>query len=337
MNPIFKVCGVSPVYMGRASELLRELLPEGRVVVVADERVARLYPSLVADYKTIAVPAGESFKNLETILTLCRRFIEAGVDRSTFILGIGGGIATDMAGFAASIYMRGLKFGFVSTTLLGQVDASVGGKNGVNVDGYKNMAGTFTQPQFVICDTEMLSTLPDREFRAGLAEVVKTAVMADRGLFERLEQTDFATLRSDRRLLEEVIRTSVAIKAGIVGRDEREAGERRKLNLGHTLAHALEKSTQRFNHGEAVAIGLRLVADAAVTAGLMPCEDRDRLAALLRKLGFDLELPVSMPTLLAAAAKDKKNKDGVLRVVFPLSIGACEVREITAEDFGRLF
>ena len=146
--------------------------------------------------------------------------------------------------------MRGLEFGFISTTLLGQVDASVGGKNGVNVDGYKNMVGTFRQPRFVICDVNLLRTLPVREFRSGLAEVVKSGIIADKELFEMLEKADFATFQRDTALLQQIVYRAISVKASIVERDECEAGDRRLLNLGHTLAHAIEKSSSKMNHGD---------------------------------------------------------------------------------------
>ena len=292
MKPAFNVRQQSQVYIGSAAELLPELLPEGRVVVVSDATIDRLYHPLLAKYDTVLIGTGESIKTLQTVETIYRRFIELGVDRATFVLGIGGGIVTDVAGFAASTYMRGLRFGFVSTTLLGQVDASVGGKNGVNVDGYKNMAGTFTQPQFVVCDPSLLRSLSDREFRAGLAEVVKAAIIADADLFGRIEQTSFETLRTDVDLLSDVISAAIRVKADIVEYDEKESGERRKLNLGHTLAHAIEKSSNRMNHGEAVAVGTALIAGAAVKLGVLKEEDRLRIEKLLVRLGFDLTPPV---------------------------------------------
>ncbi len=187
MKPTFNVREQSEIYIGPTADILSGVLPEGRVIVVSDATIDRLYHPLLAPYDTVLIGAGESIKTLQTVESIYRRFIELGADRSTFVLAVGGGIVTDVAGFAAATYMRGLSFGFVSTTLLGQVDASVGGKNGVNVDGYKNMAGTFKQPRFVICDPEMLRTLSDREFRAGLAEVVKAAVIADADLFTRIE------------------------------------------------------------------------------------------------------------------------------------------------------
>ncbi len=337
MKPAFNVRQQSQVYIGSAAELLPELLPEGRVVVVSDATIDRLYHPLLAKYDAVLIGTGESIKTLQTVETIYRRFIELGVDRATFVLAVGGGIVTDVAGFAASTYMRGLRFGFVSTTLLGQVDASVGGKNGVNVDGYKNMAGTFTQPQFVVCDPALLRSLPDREFRAGLAEVVKAAIIADADLFARIEQVSFETLRADTDLLADVISAAIRVKADIVEYDEKETGERRKLNLGHTLAHAIEKSSNRMNHGEAVAVGTALIAGAAVKLGVLKDEDRQRIEALLVRLGFDLTPPVEMKRLLKEVGKDKKNEDGMLRIVLPVGIGDCEVRKISPEAFAALF
>ena len=337
MEPLFNVRSQSGIYIGPVKDILPGVLPEGRVVVVSDSSIDRLYHPMLEKYDSVLIGLGESIKTLQTVETIYRRFIELGVDRSTFVLAVGGGIVTDVAGFAASTYMRGLKFGFVSTTLLGQVDASVGGKNGVNVDGYKNMAGTFTQPQFVICDPGMLRTLPDREFRAGLAEVVKAAIIADVDLFERIEGTTFEALRADTDLLTDAVSAAIRVKADIVERDERESGDRRKLNLGHTLAHAIEKCSNRMNHGEAVAVGTALIAGAAVKLGVLKAEDRDRIVAVLTKLGFGLTPPVEVRRLLKEVVKDKKNEDGMLRIVLPVGIGDCEVRPMTPGEFAALF
>ena len=337
MEPIFNVRQQSEIYIGPTSDILPGVLPGGRVVVVSDATIDRLYHPMLAPYDTVLIGLGESIKTLQTVESIYRRFIELGVDRSTFVLGIGGGIVTDVAGFAAATYMRGLDFGFVSTTLLGQVDASVGGKNGVNVDGYKNMAGTFKQPRFVICDPEMLRTLSDREFRAGLAEVVKAAIIADADLFARIEATTFDDLRSNTDLLTDAVSASIRVKADIVERDERESGDRRKLNLGHTLAHAIEKCTNRLNHGEAVAVGTALIADASVKLGVLTAEDRDRIAGVLKKLGFDLTPPVDVKRLLKEVGKDKKNEDGMLRIVVPIGIGDCDVRPMKMDAFAALF
>lgn len=336
MKPAFRIREESEIYIGPTADFLPGLLPRGRIVVVCDATIDRLYRPLLDPYERVLIGSGESIKTLQTVEKIYRRFIELGVDRQTFVLAVGGGIVTDIAGFAASTYMRGLAFGFIPTTLLGQVDASIGGKNGVNIDGYKNMAGTFTQPRFVICDPSLLSSLPEREFRAGLAEVVKTAIIADADLFARLERTSFEALRNDLDLLSDAISASVRVKTDIVGRDEREAGERRKLNLGHTLAHAIEKCSSAMNHGEAVAIGTAMIADVAVRLGLLTPDDRDRIVALLLTLGFDLTPPVDARRLLKEIDKDKKNEDGTLRIVLPVGIGDCEVRPIAVEEFAAL-
>ena len=337
MEPLFNVRSRSGIYIGPVKDILSGVLPEGRVVVVSDATIDRLYHPLLEKYDSVLIGLGESVKTLQTVETIYRRFIELGVDRSTFVLAVGGGIVTDVAGFAASTYMRGLKFGFVSTTLLGQVDASVGGKNGVNVDGYKNMAGTFTQPQFVICDPGLLRTLPDREFRAGLAEVVKAAIIADADLFGRIENTTFEALRTDTDLLTDAVSAAIRVKADIVERDEHESGDRRKLNLGHTLAHAIEKCSNRMNHGEAVAVGTALIAGAAVKLGVLSEADRDRIVHVLMQLGFDLTPPVDVKRLLKEVGKDKKNEEGILRIVLPVGIGDCEVRPMKIDDFAALY
>lgn len=321
-----EVSSHSSVYIGNAERLLAELLPDRRVIVITDANIDRRYHPLFGGRDYFLIGTGETVKTLNTVNELYRKLIEAEADRSCFILGVGGGIVTDIAGYAASTYMRGLEFGFVSTTLLGQVDASVGGKNGVNIDGYKNMVGTFSQPRFVICDTEMLKTLPEREFRAGMAEIIKAAAIADAELFEMLEQNTLEGLRRDERLLADIVKAAVKIKAEIVQRDEREKGERRKLNLGHTLGHAIEKCTPALNHGEAVAAGLAGTARAAARLGALAEQDAERIISLLQRYGFDLSIPVSQKRLVNAIAKDKKMSGEFLHLVLPTGIGSCEVR-----------
>lgn len=337
LEPQFTVRGRSRIYVGEAAELLPRLLPPGgRVVVISDANIDRRHHGLLARYEHLLIGTGESAKTLRTVETLYDRLIELGADRSTFVLGIGGGIVTDVAGFVASTYMRGLRFGFVSTTLLGQVDASVGGKNGVNVDGYKNMVGTFNQPDFVVCDTTLLATLPLREFRTGLAEALKAGIIADAGLFETLERTSVEELRRDRALLEKIVTAAIRVKADIVERDEREGGERRKLNLGHTFGHALEKCSSKMNHGEAVAVGTVIAARGAVKLGLLEDAERERIEGALARLGFETESPVELRKLLKAVARDKKAEGELVRMVFPERIGACTVRPTALAELAEL-
>ena len=336
MKHVIDIKGCSRVVVGNLTELLPQLLPSKRVIVISDCNIDRHYHKLIAQYEHILIGLGETSKTWHTLDMIYRQLIELNADRSTFILGIGGGIVTDITGFVASTYMRGVEFGFVSTTLLGQVDASVGGKNGVNMDGYKNMIGTFNQPSFVICDVSMLSTLPKREFRTGLAEVIKAGVIADPELFTMLEKCDLCSLATNHELLSEIVYRAIKVKADIVERDEREAGDRRKLNLGHTMAHAIEKCSSKMNHGEAVAVGLSLIADAAVRNGELSQTECDRIKSLLERAGFALEPPTEMRYLLKAVKNDKKSEGEHIFIIFPTSIGACQAKPMPLEEFKAL-
>ena len=296
MSYSLQVAGRSRVVVGRTVEELSRLLPQGRVIVLTDRNVARCRPELFEGCDPICMEPGEEHKTLQTVEEVCRELIRRGADRTTFLLGVGGGIVTDVTGFVASVYMRGVPFGFVSTTLLGCVDASVGGKNGVNYEGYKNMVGTFNQPDFVLCDPAMLDTLPEREFRAGLAEIVTAGLIADRELFGLFESHSLEEFRRDRALLGEAVMRAVKVKAHIVERDERESDERRKLNLGHTFAHAIEKCSRDFLHGEAVAIGTVMI------------------ARLSERLGTDRELPpVRLPGGRGCPRAERIRTDGAAR------------------------
>ena len=336
MTRQIEVIGGSCVYMASAKELLSEILPKKRIIVISDTNIDRTHHDLIAPYEHILIGLGEQAKTFVTLDDIYRKLIEMGADRSTFILGIGGGIVTDIAGFVASTYMRGVEFGFVTTTLLGLVDASVGGKNGVNVGGFKNMVGVFSQPRFVVCDASLLATLPQREFRAGLAEVIKTAILGNATLFEILEQTSFDALRSDTALLEEVIARCVEVKASVVAEDECESGRRRILNLGHTIAHAIEKSTNKMNHGEAVAVGLHHITQVALAENLISQSDAARILALVERYGFDTALPVERKQLFNAIKGDKKRTGDALHIILPIGIGKVVDRLYSFEKLGEM-
>lgn len=337
MSNIVNVSDNSILYVGRVADLLDSVLPKSRVIVITDVNIDRLYSDLVHRYEHIVIGSGEAIKSLHTVEMIYNRLMAMGADRSTFLLGIGGGIVTDITGFVAATYMRGVSFGFVSTSLLGQVDASIGGKNGVNVADYKNMVGTFLQPRFVISDVEMLRTLPRREFRAGMAEAVKSAIVGDAELFAHIEEHAGEALYTDAEVLKRVVYGSVAVKSAIVAEDERESGRRRVLNLGHTIAHAIEKSTRELNHGEAVAVGISMISHASVRMGIMAEECAERIDTLLRRLGFELRLPVALPAVLREVRYDKKKRDNILRVVLPESIGCCRVVDMPFDEFEKLF
>ena len=250
----------SRILIGETFENLSRYSQEGRpTVIITDENVFGLYSCSFPQWPVVAIKSGEKNKTLRTVSEIYREFLKMNVDRHWLVVGIGGGIVCDIAGFAASTYLRGLDFGFVATTLLAQVDAALGGKNGVNLLGYKNLVGTFNQPGFVICDFKMLETLAGKEVRCGLAEIIKAAVIADSTLFDFLEKNIESCLSLRREALEYAVERSCRAKIDIVGRDEREKEERKKLNFGHTLGHALEKVCG-LNHGEAVGIGMYVAA-----------------------------------------------------------------------------
>ncbi|MFI3303192.1 MAG: 3-dehydroquinate synthase [Rikenellaceae bacterium] len=330
-----KIKNSSDVCVVRGLEKLRELLPSARTVVITDHNIERLYAPLLEPFERVVIGEGEQIKTLATVEQIYTQLIEMGADRKTFLLGFGGGIVTDITGFVAATYLRGVEFGFVSTTLLSQVDAGVGGKNGVNLGGYKNMVGTFNQPRFVICDVELLRTLDDRETRAGLAEVTKSAIIADPALFEMLEGLSFEDVRGDEDLLSRAIIASVTVKAAIVERDERESGERRKLNLGHTFAHAIEKLSREMIHGEAVAVGTIIATKISRNLGLISEEDAARIEKIHSDLGFNLQSPIPVSELLGAIIKDKKAEEGSIYMVLPRSIGDCEVRKMSFEEVAK--
>lgn len=332
MTKQIDVTGGSRIYIGNVKQLLEDLLPKKRVIVISDSNIDRTHHDLLAPYEHILIGQGEQAKSLATLEEIYRQLIELGTDRSTFILGIGGGIVTDIAGFAGATYMRGVEFGFVTTTLLGSVDASVGGKNGVNIGGFKNMVGTFSQPRFVICDVALLHSLSDREFSAGLAEVIKTAILGDKELFEMLEQTSFEELRQNEELLNEVIVRSVKVKASVVAEDEREGGRRRILNLGHTIAHAIEKLSSKFSHGEAVAIGLYHITKSALSHKMIDKAESDRIFALIEQYGFDTTLPVEHKDMLKAIEGDKKRNGDSIHLIFPTAIGKVEDRIVKLSE-----
>lgn len=308
-----------------------------RVIIITDARVHSGNLAFINSYEHIVIGQGESSKTFVKLEEIYRQLLDMNADRSTFIVGMGGGIVTDITGFVASTYMRGVRFAFIPTTLLAQVDASIGGKNGVNLDGYKNIIGTFSQPQFVLCDTELLSTLSDKEFRAGLAEIIKAGIIGDPELFSIIESSSLETIRNDKNLLYDLIMRAIRVKTIIVEKDEREHGERRKLNLGHTFAHAIEKSTQNISHGEAVAMGMCIICDAAVKLNKLKEETAERIKKTITNIGLSAEYPVEIRRLLSVIRQDKKREGKIINFVFPREIGCCEIEKIDISELDNVF
>ncbi len=324
--------GGSEILIGKPLARLPELVGRERnAVIVTDENVARLYATSFPSWPVVTIPPGEQNKNLPTVLRIYRRFLELGVDRQWLVVAVGGGVVCDVAGFAASTYLRGLEIGFVPTTLLAQVDAALGGKNGVNFYGYKNLVGTFRQPRFVLCDFETLRSLPLQAVRSGLAEVIKAAAIADRPMFGFLEKNIRSCLNLDRKAIAAAVARSCRVKIDIVSRDEQEAGERRKLNFGHTVGHALEKIS-RLDHGEAVAIGMAIAARLSVRKGLLAKEEEARLIRLLKEAGLPVTLRIKPSSLGRALLKDKKRENRNIHFVFLSKLGQAVVEKIVPQE-----
>jgi len=251
------------------------------------------------------------------------------------MVGIGGGIVCDITGFAAATYMRGVSFGFVASTLLAQVDASVGGKNGVNFRGYKNMIGVFNQPDFVICEISMLKSLDDREFRAGFSEIIKAAAIKDSTLFSYLENHYADALLQDPEVIEKLNCDSVTIKSKVVEADEREKGERKKLNFGHTFAHALEHVTGML-HGEAVGIGMNLAASMSVKLGLLAPTESLRLSRIIDHFGLPSIPGTDVESIFEAMKKDKKREGNAIHMVMLDKIGHALIHTMDIDNLENL-
>jgi 3-dehydroquinate synthase len=323
--------GRSRILIGERLANLQRYIPAAKPIIITDVNVGGLYPldSLAAEVITIGT--GEEIKTLNTVQEIYAQLLSNRADRSSFIVGVGGGIVCDLTGFAASTFLRGVRFGFVATTLLAQVDASVGGKNGVNFEGYKNMVGLFHQPEFVICDPEVLKTLPPKEVSCGLAEIVKHGAIADADLFEYLENHTEDILALDSAVIEKLVLASVRIKSSIVDRDETEKDERRLLNFGHTFGHAIEKVTGAA-HGEAVSMGMVIASALSVKKGMLSAEEDQRLRAVLKNLNLPTRLETGTRQIIDAIAKDKKRAGDRIHFVLLHGIGNARVEQLNLEE-----
>ena len=309
-----------------------------KVFLVYDRNVAWVAQEIAAACPPAGMKvldASEKAKDMATVLDLCAWLLEAGADRKSLLLAVGGGITTDLAGFAACIYRRGIRFAFVPTTLLAQVDAAIGGKTGVNFLDFKNMLGVIRQPDFTFECAQVLRTLPRRDFLSGAAELLKTFLIDNTG--NAYEKTvAFLSAPADSATLQTLIAAAAKVKAGIVSRDEQERGERRCLNLGHTFAHAIEHEARQagldVTHGEAVAVGILLAARLSEAMGLAPKGLAARLEADWTACGLPTSVPFDLGTLTAAMTKDKKAEGDTIHFVLLSSIGQVEIRKISAAE-----
>lgn len=324
-------CCRSEILVGEKWETAFGMLPENGAVIITDDNVKRLYGNKFPKIPVFSIKPGEASKKLEVIESLAAKLLEEGIDRSGFILAAGGGVVCDVAGFLASIYMRGIRCGYISSTLLSQVDASTGGKNGVNLGDAKNMLGTIRQPEFVICDTQMLQTLPEQEYLSGLAELIKTAIIGDKELFDLIERSSEKILSRNSQLLNTLVAKSVRFKGLVVSEDEMETGVRRILNFGHTYGHAIEMQ-KGVKHGFAVASGMEFATEFSFQKGLINSEEKIRIIKLLDRFELIEKLDISYDQLEKLVLHDKKKTGSEIHFVFTNGIGKGIVEKVPVKD-----
>jgi 3-dehydroquinate synthase len=304
---------------------LRSLTDRDHTVIITDENLFALHGKRFKGWNSIVLKPGEDFKVQATVDAVIEQLIDMGADRQTTLVGVGGGVVTDLTGYIASIFMRGISFGFVPTTVLALVDASIGGKNGVDVGIYKNMAGTIRQPRFILHDLAFLATLPDAEWRSGFAEIIKHAAIRDSGMFRQLESHDLTFFRKKKKELAGLIKRNALLKTRIVQADELETGDRKLLNFGHTLGHAIENQYE-LSHGEAISIGMGFAA--ALSSVLTGFRQADRVSALLEKYGLPVAADYDRAKVLDVLLKDKKKQQDTIRFVLLERLGKAVIQPI---------
>ena len=314
-----------------------------KVLIVSETNVAKLYLDKVkeqlerAGFEAVSYvfEAGEQSKNISEIAGMWNKMAEAGFTRTDFVVGLGGGVTTDMAGFAASTFLRGIRVIQLPTSLLAMVDASVGGKTGIDIPMGKNQVGAFWQPSLVLEDISFLKTLPDEVFTEGMGEVTKHAFIMDTELFGKLEKAN-GNIRDDEDLLEEIVCMNVADKASVVGEDETDNGRRQTLNFGHTVGHVIERDSGFTKpHGICVAKGMGIVIDASVRAGTLEAVEAEKMKNLLKLYDLPTDDDITAEAIVKGAMNDKKKRGDTLSVILVNKIGQAEIKKMTADEFLR--
>ena len=323
-------------YMLNSSfEAIETLYPKDQCVIITDTNVAKLYGHLFKGFKTvITIPAGEKNKNCQMVNTLATQLLMQKVHRKNYIIGVGGGVVSDMTGFIASVYMRGIPFGFVPTTLLGMVDAAIGGKNGVNLGMQKNLLGTIQQPNFILYDTKFLETLPGGEWSNGFAEIIKYAMLFDERMFSQLNRHDITYYKESPTALAALIESCVNLKNKRVLADEQETGARKLLNFGHTVGHAIETLNQ-LPHGYAVGLGMIMACHLSEHFGGLHSSVKNKLAALLLKYQLPISADFNTTRVMEILRMDKKGDTNTVNFIMLQHIGEAVIRPIPFEAIER--
>ena len=310
---------------------LKEKAPPASSIIITDETIFSIHGDKLKNYRVLTIPAGENAKTGKTIEALTEQLIALGAHRKTMLIGLGGGVVTDITGFLASTYMRGISFAFVPTTLLGMVDAAIGGKNGVNVGLHKNMLGTINQPSFILYNTELLLTLPDEQWSNGFAEIIKYGYIADARILTTLAQSDIAYYQQHPQQLAELIEGCVSIKNKIVHADEHETGLRKLLNFGHTAGHAFEM-LHNLPHGHAVGLGMMVAVNLSIQHKNLEPATQQQLTGLLEKYQLPTHLVIDPQKTIDIIRSDKKRDDTGIDYVLIERPGVAAVQKLQPEE-----
>jgi len=323
----FKIGSTSvDYYFAGGFSHLKSLVDQKKTVIITDENVFQFYPKKFKNWNTIVLKPGEAYKIQPTVDAVIFQLIDMGADRKTTLVGVGGGVITDLTGYIASVFMRGISFGFVPTTLLALVDASIGGKNGIDVGAYKNMVGTIRQPQFILHDMLFLNTLPELEWQAGFAEIIKHACIKDASLFRQLESSDIDLFRKRKKAVCELVQRNAILKTKVVQLDEFESGDRKLLNFGHTLGHALENQYE-LTHGQAVAIGMGFAAK--LSSSILAFKGADRVLQVIEQYGLPTSAAYHKDKVFNVLKSDKKKESDVINYVLLEKIGKGVIHQIS--------
>ncbi len=311
-----------------------EKLTTGRhAVIITDKNIAKYYKHIIEKYPNIIIGSGEKYKQLDTINYIIQRLIKYGADRSSLLVGMGGGVVTDITGYAGAIYMRGIDVGLMPASLLAMTDAAIGGKNGVDVGMYKNMVGTIKQPSFLFYATELLNTLPEKEWRNGFAEIIKHAAIDDKTMFKALEKNSLIDYRNNEQLLASLIKKNAMLKTKFVQEDEFEKGNRKLLNFGHTLGHAVE-NLYKLSHGEAISIGMHYAT--SISDKIYGSKNTEHLDELLVKYGLPIKLKFDAQKVYNLMLSDKKRSGNTLQYILLEKIGKGVIQNMPVNELKKL-
>ncbi len=316
-------------YLANGISQLKAITDVRSTIIITDQNVFNAHTKRFKNWKTIVLPAGEQYKNQATVDNLITQLIEMGADRTSTLVGVGGGVITDITGYAASVYMRGIRFGFIPTSILAMVDASIGGKNGIDVGLYKNMVGIIRQPSFILHDMVFVNSLPASEWENGFAEIIKHACIRDAAMFQQLEENSLAKYQHKKTLVCDLIQRNAILKTKVVQKDEFEKGDRKLLNFGHTLAHAIE-NMYAFSHGQAVAIGMTYACH--ISEQLSGFKQTKRVTDLISKYGLPTYTSFDKGKAFEILQKDKKKVSTAMNYVLLEKIGKGVVKQIPLKE-----